>query len=67
MYEIANNIKRLRKERGILQKDLEKMIGVSDRNISKWERNIVTPSLYALIKLSRVFECTLDELVFGKK
>lgn len=67
MYEIAKNIKRLRKERGIKQRELEKMIGVSNRNISKWERGVVTPSLYALVKLTKVFECTLDELVFGKE
>lgn len=64
---VGSNLKRMRKERGMYQKDLEEKIGVSNRHISKWERDIVTPSLYALIKLSRVFECTLDELVFGKK
>ncbi|MBQ6945373.1 MAG: helix-turn-helix transcriptional regulator [Ruminococcus sp.] len=63
----GSNLKRLRKEKGIKQGELEKLIGVSSRHISKWERDIVTPSLYALIKLSRAFGCTLDELVFGKK
>ena len=56
-------IRRLRKERNLTQEELAERLGVTYQAISKWENNMAVPDLDKLIKLSDIFEVSLDELV----
>ena len=63
---LGEKIYKLRTERNLSQGDLAEMLEVSRQSISKWETNGSVPDLDKIIKLSDIFEVTLDELVLGK-
>ena len=44
---IGNNIKKLRMQRGMTQKNLADLLFVSPQAVSRWENNEVEPSLDA--------------------
>ena len=48
------------------QTDLADELDVSRQSVSKWENNTAVPDLDKLIKMSLLFEVTLDALVFGE-
>lgn len=56
-----NIIKALRKQKGIQQKDLAQIIGVSRPTVCDWEANRKDPKSDNLKKLAQYFE--VDELV----
>ena len=60
---IADNLKRLRKQREITQEDLANFIGVSFQAVSKWERGEGYPDITILPAIANYFNVTLDELV----
>ena len=62
---LGENIRRLRTKRNLSQEDLAEQLEVSRQSVSKWETDASTPDLDKLVKLSRVFGVTLDELVCG--
>ncbi len=52
---VSQNITRLRKENGLTQAELAKLIGYSDKAISRWETGDVIPDLETIYALSEVF------------
>lgn len=63
---LGETIYRLRTEKGLSQGALAEMLEVSRQSISKWENNSAVPDLEKIIKLSNIFEVSLDELVKGE-
>lgn len=63
---LGTNISRLRAEKRLSQGDLADILNVSRQSVSKWETDGSVPDLDKLVKLSRVFDVTLDELVTGE-
>lgn len=63
---LGTTISRLRMERNMSQGDLAEALDVSRQSISKWETNSSIPELDKLVKLSRLFGVSLDELVTGE-
>ena len=49
------------------QGDLADALDVSRQSVSKWENNMATPELDKLIGMKKIFDVSLDELVFGVK
>lgn len=45
--------------------ELAEMIGVSDKAISRWERDETSPDISALINLADEFGVTIDDLIKG--
>lgn len=64
--DLGTTISRLRAERNMSQGDLAEALSVSRQSISKWETNASVPELDKLVKLSRLFGVSLDELVTGE-
>ncbi len=62
---LGTNISRLRAEHHLSQGDLAEALAVSRQSVSKWETDSSVPDLDKLVKLSQVFDVTLDELVMG--
>lgn len=62
---LGETISRLRAERGMSQEDLAQALNVSRQSVSKWETNGSTPDLDKLVRLSRLFGVSLDQLVCG--
>jgi len=62
--EIANRLLELRKEKNFSQEELAEKIGVSRQAVSKWERAESSPDTDNLIELARLYEVSLDELLF---
>ena len=59
---IGNKFRQIRKELDITQPALAKKLNVTPGYISKYERNVILPSIKILIKLSKFFKISLDEL-----
>ena len=53
----------LRKQKGLSQEELSFKLNVARQTISKWESGITTPDMENLIKISKLFEVSIDELV----
>lgn len=56
----------LRKERGMTQSELAEEMGVTDKAVSKWERDLSFPDITTLPKLAELFNVTVDELMQAK-
>ncbi|MCI8889247.1 MAG: helix-turn-helix transcriptional regulator [Hungatella sp.] len=59
----ASNIKYLRKRQEITQEDMAKLLEVSKSNMSKYESGAVELSNQGLIKVSEIFNVTIDDLL----
>lgn len=59
--KLGEKIKELRIERNLSQMQLAKMIGVSQKAIDYWERNVNEPKASYIISLVRVFNISFDE------
>jgi transcriptional regulator with XRE-family HTH domain len=60
---LAENIKRLRKEKGWSQGELGEKIGCHLSHVNRIETGKYTPSLETVINIARAFEVPLDYLV----
>jgi len=63
---IAANIARLRKERGMTQEALAEVVGVSAQTISKWENATTYPDVALLPVIADVFGVSIDAL-YGRE
>ena len=53
----------LRKEKGLMQKDLAQKLYVSDKAVSKWERGLSIPDVAILVPLADILGVTVTELL----
>ena len=53
----------LRKEKGMTQLDLARKMGVTDKAVSKWERDLSFPDVSSLPRLAEELGITVDELL----
>lgn len=53
----------LRKEHGMTQLELAEKMGVTDKAVSKWERDVSCPDINLLPKLAEVFDVSVDQLM----
>ena len=61
--DIGRNLAQLRREHGYSQEKLAERLGVSEQEVSKWERAESAPDTDHLIALAKLYGCTLDALV----
>lgn len=53
----------LRKAQGMTQLELAEKMGVTDKAVSKWERDLSFPDVSSLPKLAEIFGVSVDELM----
>jgi len=63
METFGKKLAKLRKEQKMSQTDLSKKLNTSVSVISRYERNENTPSIDMILKLSKVFNVSIDYLV----
>ena len=61
----GENLKKTRTEKNISQGDLGKMIEVHSTHISRYERNLTSPTIEVARRLADALEVTTDALVYG--
>lgn len=64
---IGSFIAALRKANGMTQKDLAERLNVSDKTVSRWERDDGAPDLAAIPTIAEIFGVTCDELLRGER
>lgn len=64
---IGSFIAALRKANGMTQKELADMLNVSDKSVSRWERDETAPDLTLIPIIADIFHVTSDELLRGER
>ena len=60
---MGNMIASLRKEKGLTQLELAEKMGVTDKAVSKWERDLSFPDIDSVPKLAEILGISIDELM----
>lgn len=64
---IGSFIAVLRKANGMTQRELADKLSVSDKAVSRWERDETAPDLYLIPVIAEIFGVTSDELLRGER
>ncbi len=64
---IGGFIAALRKANGMTQRELAERLNVSDKTVSRWERDDGYPDLAAIPAIAEIFGVTCDELLRGER
>lgn len=64
---IGSFIAALRKSSGLTQKDLADKLGVSDKAVSRWERDDYAPDISLIPVIAEIFGVTSDEILRGER
>lgn len=72
MRSQGERIKKLRKSKGVTQRELAERLGISEQAISKWEKNLSNPSTKNLLQIAKIFGVSItyfyqDEETQSKK
>ena len=60
---LGSMIAELRKENGMTQADLAEKMGITDKAVSKWERDLSYPDITTIPKLADILGVSADELL----
>ncbi len=60
---IGEKIYKLRKNKKLSQKQFAKIIGVTDKAVSKWENDLSTPDIYKVYKMCRYFNISFEDFI----
>lgn len=63
---LGKRIKQLRAEQKISQEELASKIGVHTNHLSRYERDLTSPSIDVVIKMAKALEVSIDFLIFGE-
>lgn len=64
---LGGMIASLRREHGMTQAELAAKMNITDKAVSKWERDISCPDINSLPKLAELFGVSVDELMRVKR
>lgn len=63
---LSQNLKTIRKSKGLSQQELAVKLNVVRQTISKWEQGLSVPDSEMLISISEVLETPVSNLAWGK-
>jgi transcriptional regulator with XRE-family HTH domain len=58
-----NKIKKMRKKCGLTQKELADAIGVTQKDVSRWETGVYNPKVDKLLLIAEALSCDLKDLL----
>ena len=64
---IGGFIAALRRANGMTQRELADRLNVSDKTVSRWERDESAPELAAIPVIAEIFGVSCDELLRGER
>ena len=64
---MGRRIADMRKEKGMTQQELAEEMGVTDKAVSKWERDLSCPDIATVPKLAALFGVSTGELLEGRE
>lgn len=62
-FEFGQYLRQLRISKGLSQFQLGKLVGVSDKAVSKWENGISKPKTGIILKLSDILSVSAEDLL----
>lgn len=65
--KFSDQLKQIRIENKMTQEEVAKSLYVRRQTISKWEKGITEPDLETLVRISELFNVSIDELIKEKK
>ena len=63
---LGKNIASRRKSQNFSQEDIATLVGVSRQAVSKWEKDLSSPSTENIIRLAEFLRVSVDELTGGR-
>ena len=67
MESFGTRLANLRREHNLTQNDIADRLNISAQAVSKWENDLTSPDLDTLVKLSDIFDISVDDLLGKKK
>ena len=64
--KFGDNLRKLRKNKGISQEQLAEKVNVSRQSVSKWENGEAYPEMNNILELCKIFKCNINDLVNDK-
>jgi transcriptional regulator with XRE-family HTH domain len=64
---LGGRLRSARKNKGYSQVQVYEMTGINNKTLSSYERNCSKPDLDTLVKLSSLYDVSLDYLIAGKE
>lgn len=58
-----DGIRKFRCRRGLRQRELAEMVGVTRLTIARYESGARKPDVYTLKRIAEALECTVDDLI----
>jgi transcriptional regulator with XRE-family HTH domain len=63
---LSENLKRIRKAKGLSQEELAVRLNVVRQTISKWEKGLSVPDADLIIRIAEIFEVSVSEILGAK-
>ncbi len=64
---LGQKIAKLRKEKGLTQLELAQQLNITDKAVSKWERDLSCPDISIFSKLAEILGVSAEELLNTEK
>lgn len=61
--QLGRNLRIARQSSGYTQEEVSNILFVSQQTVSNWEKEISTPSVSDLIKISNLYQISIDSLL----
>jgi transcriptional regulator with XRE-family HTH domain len=61
--KLGEKIAQLRKDKNMTQSELAEKMCITDKAVSKWERDISRPDVRTIQKLAQIFDVSIEELM----
>lgn len=62
---VGENIKKVRKSKGLTQKELAEMLGVSQQTVAQYERTDKMPKINTIKAIAKVLNVPVDTIIFS--